>query len=242
MDGRAIQGVGLGRARSRRLRCCSRHRRNGRSRWSQPTTFKAALREPALAVDPTSGQTAEQLPAYNAYSIDGDVTAPLVYVNYGRAEPTTRSSNATASRSKARSSSRGTVQSWRGIKPKSRGGARRGRLPDLLGSARRRVRDGRGVSAGPDAQPSDGVQRGSVMDMPTHPGDPLTPGIGVGAGRQAARRQRRAHAHEDSGPADFLRRRAAAARGAGRARRARRSGAAACRSRIASARARRRST
>src|SRR5216684_3372219 len=45
--------------------------------------FTAKLQEPALADDPTSGQQAEQLPTYNAYSIDGDVTAPLVYVNYG---------------------------------------------------------------------------------------------------------------------------------------------------------------
>src|SRR3954465_15832871 len=51
-----------------------------------PTRYKATLEEPAVAVDPTSGQKAEQLPTYNAYSVDGDVTAPLVYVNYGRPE------------------------------------------------------------------------------------------------------------------------------------------------------------
>ena len=51
-----------------------------------PTRFRATLEEPAVAVDPTSGQKDEQLPTYNAYSIDGDVTAPLVYVNYGRPE------------------------------------------------------------------------------------------------------------------------------------------------------------
>src|SRR3984957_12245684 len=45
--------------------------------------FTAKLEEPTLAVDPTSGQKSEQLPTYNAYSRDGDVTAPLVYVNYG---------------------------------------------------------------------------------------------------------------------------------------------------------------
>ena len=44
------------------------------------------VEEPAAALDPTSSQTAEQLPTYNAYSADGDVTAPLVYVNYGRPE------------------------------------------------------------------------------------------------------------------------------------------------------------
>src|SRR5260221_6740576 len=49
----------------------------------EPTRFTASLAEPALKEDATSGQTSEQLPVYNAYSIDGDVTAPLVYVNYG---------------------------------------------------------------------------------------------------------------------------------------------------------------
>src|ERR1700746_1241829 len=39
--------------------------------------FVARLQEPPLAQDPTSNQQNEQLPTYNAYSIDGDVTAPL---------------------------------------------------------------------------------------------------------------------------------------------------------------------
>jgi N-acetylated-alpha-linked acidic dipeptidase len=51
-----------------------------------PTKFTAKLEEPALAVDPTSNQKSEQLPTYNAYSIDGDVTGPLVFVNYGLPE------------------------------------------------------------------------------------------------------------------------------------------------------------
>src|SRR5712671_5127420 len=51
-----------------------------------PTRFTAKLDEPVVAVDPTTGQKTEQLPSYNAYSIDGDVTAPLVYANYGRVE------------------------------------------------------------------------------------------------------------------------------------------------------------
>src|SRR5580698_8407961 len=49
----------------------------------EPTTYTAKLQEPPVAVDPTSSQQDEQLPTYNAYSIDGDVTAPLVYVNQG---------------------------------------------------------------------------------------------------------------------------------------------------------------
>ena len=48
-----------------------------------PTKFTAKIEEPTVAVDPTSSQHSEQLPVYNAYSIDGDVTAPLVFVNYG---------------------------------------------------------------------------------------------------------------------------------------------------------------
>src|SRR3989475_5198063 len=48
-----------------------------------PTRFVAKLQEPPVAGDPTSAQQGDQLPTYNAYSIDGDVTAPLVYVNYG---------------------------------------------------------------------------------------------------------------------------------------------------------------
>ena len=48
-----------------------------------PTRFVAKIEEPALKEDPTTSQRAEQLPTYNAYSADGDVTAPLVYVNYG---------------------------------------------------------------------------------------------------------------------------------------------------------------
>lgn len=48
-----------------------------------PEKFTAKLAEPTLKEDSTSNQTSEQLPIYNAFSIDGDVTAPLVYVNYG---------------------------------------------------------------------------------------------------------------------------------------------------------------
>src|SRR2546422_1639406 len=48
-----------------------------------PSKFVAKLQEPPVAGDPTSSQQAEQLPTYNAYSADGDVTAPLVYVNFG---------------------------------------------------------------------------------------------------------------------------------------------------------------
>src|SRR6185295_14561747 len=47
-----------------------------------PRRVRAALFEPPVSGDITSTQTDEQLATYNAYSKDGDVTAPLVYVNY----------------------------------------------------------------------------------------------------------------------------------------------------------------
>ena len=54
-----------------------------RVEMTQPRRFAAKLEEPAIPEDKTSGLRQDQLPVYNAYSIDGDVTAPLVYVNYG---------------------------------------------------------------------------------------------------------------------------------------------------------------
>ena len=82
-----------------------------------PTRFVARLDEPALAVDPTTGQKAEQLPTYNAYSIDGDVTAPLVYVNYGLPEDYERLETLGVSVEGAIVIAR-YGNSWRGIKPK----------------------------------------------------------------------------------------------------------------------------
>ena len=83
----------------------------------EPTRFTAKLEEPTVAGDPTSSQHAEQLPSYNAYSIDGDVTAPLVYVNYGVPEDY-------EALDRLGISVKGAIViaryggSWRGIKPK----------------------------------------------------------------------------------------------------------------------------
>src|SRR4051812_914454 len=82
-----------------------------------PTRFTARLEEPVVAADPTSNQQSEQLPIYNAYSIDGDVTGPLVYVNYGRPEDyevlERHGISVTGAIVLARYG-----ESWRGIKPK----------------------------------------------------------------------------------------------------------------------------
>ena len=116
----------------------------------EPTRFRLALEEPALAVDPTSGQKAEQLPTYNAYSIDGDVTGPLVYVNYGLPEDYEQLDRLGISvKGKVVLARYG--HSWRGIKPKVAAEHGADRLPHLLGPARRRLLRGRRVPEGPDA-------------------------------------------------------------------------------------------
>ena len=145
-----------------------------------PTRFRAALDEPAVAADPTSAQRDEQLPTFNAYSIDGDVTAPLVYVNYGRPEDYEELEKRGVSVKGAIAIARYGA-SWRGIKPKV--AAEHGAVGCLIYSDPRD--DGYFVDDAFPAGPTrsrDGVQRGSVMDMPVHPGDPLTPGIGATAG------------------------------------------------------------
>jgi N-acetylated-alpha-linked acidic dipeptidase len=138
-------------------------------------TFTAKLEEPSLPEDPTSNQKSEQLPTFNAYSRDGDVTAPLVYVNYGIPDDYEQLE-------KLGVSVRGAIviarygHSWRGIKPKV--AAEHGALGCLIYSDPRDDGYSQGATfpAGP-FRPKDGVQRGSVADDPLYPGDPLTPGV-----------------------------------------------------------------
>ena len=142
-----------------------------------PTRFVAKLDEPVVSVDPTTGQKIEQLPSYNAYSIDGDVTAPLVYVNYGRVDDYEQLERMGVT-------ARGAIAIvryggiFRGVKAKI--AAEHGAVGLLIYSDPRD--DGYFSGAvfpnGP-MRPSDGVQRGSVEDLATASGDPLTPGIGA---------------------------------------------------------------
>ncbi|MEQ1762331.1 MAG: M28 family metallopeptidase [Pyrinomonadaceae bacterium] len=142
-----------------------------------PERFTMKLQEPRVEGDATSGQVSEQLPSYNAYSIDGDVTGPLVYVNYGTPtdyeELERRGIDVKGKIVIARYGG-----SWRGIKPKV--AAEHGAIGCIIYSDPRND----GYFQG-DVYPKgafrneDGVQRGSVMDMPLYPGDPLTKGIGA---------------------------------------------------------------
>ncbi len=142
-----------------------------------PEHFTAKLEEPAVAVDPTSDQKAQQLPTYNAYSIDGDVTAPLVYVNYGVPADYERLARMGISVKGAIVIAR-YGHSWRGIKPKV--AAEHGAVGCLIYSDPGDDGYFRGdvFPKGP-WRPLEGVQRGSVMRMEEWSGDPLTPGWGA---------------------------------------------------------------
>src|SRR3981189_421818 len=143
-----------------------------------PTKFTAKLEEPALAIDPTSNQKSEQLPTYNAYSIDGGGHGPLVFVNYGLAEDYEKLDRLGISVKGAIVIAK-YLHSWRGVKPKV--AAEHGAIGCLIysepqddGYSRDNV-----FPLGP-MPPPDGVQRGSVMDFASaSPGEPLTPGVGA---------------------------------------------------------------
>jgi N-acetylated-alpha-linked acidic dipeptidase len=143
----------------------------------EPSHFTAKIEEPADPADPTSSQHAEQLPVYNAYSIDGDVTAPLVYVNFGVPDDYEMLDRLGISVKGAIVIAR-YGGSWRGIKPKV--AAEHGAIGCLIYSDPHEDGYFQGdiFPQGAYRNPN-GAQRGSVMDMPVYPGDPLTPGVGA---------------------------------------------------------------
>jgi N-acetylated-alpha-linked acidic dipeptidase len=141
-----------------------------------PRIYHALLKEPALKEDGTSGQK-DQLPTFNAWSADGNVTAELVYVNYGLyddyEELTKRGIDV-----KGRIVIARYGKSWRGIKPKI--AQEHGAIGCIIYSDPKDdgYFQGDVYPKGP-FKSEYGVQRGSVMDMVVYPGDPLTPGIGA---------------------------------------------------------------
>ncbi|HTF20443.1 MAG TPA: M28 family peptidase, partial [Chryseolinea sp.] len=144
-----------------------------------PTKFKATLAEPALKEDATSGQIKEQLPTYNAWSADGDVTGELVFVNYGvPADYEQLERLGIDVKGKIVIAKYGG--SWRGIKPKV--AQEHGAIGCLIYSDPKEEGyfQGEVYPAGPYRSKA-GAQRGAVMDLPVRPGDPITPGVGATA-------------------------------------------------------------
>ena len=144
-----------------------------------PYQFTASLTEDSLEEDPSTSVIDNLLPPYNAFSIDGEVEGELVFVNYGTpADYDILERYGISVAGKIAISKYGG--SWRGIKPKLAG--EKGAIATIIYSDP--GDDGYGPGdvypEGPFKNDS-GVQRGSVMDMPTYPGDVLTPGIGATA-------------------------------------------------------------
>jgi N-acetylated-alpha-linked acidic dipeptidase len=138
-----------------------------------PEKYTLRVKEPVLAEDPDSG---DQTPLYNAYSGDGNVTGEVVYVNYGMPSDYDRLKELGVDvKGKIVIARYGA--GWRGIKPKV--AYEHGAIGCLIYSDPRDDGYYAGdVYPGGPYRPEFGAQRGSVMDMPVHAGDPLTPGWG----------------------------------------------------------------
>jgi N-acetylated-alpha-linked acidic dipeptidase len=144
-----------------------------------PTHFAARLTEPAIAGDSTSSKTKDELPAYNVYGADGDVTAELVYVNQGMPDDYQELERQGVS-VKGRIVLTRYGGGWRGLKPKL--AYEHGAAGCLIYSDPRDDGYGEGDTYPKGGyRPRDGVQRGSVQDLVLYSGDPLTPGVGATA-------------------------------------------------------------
>ena len=145
----------------------------------QPTGRAMLIQEPPVPQDPDS-LDADQTPTYNAYSGEGEVSGEVVYVNYGMPADYDELAKAGVS-VKGRIVLARYGGGWRGIKPKV--AYEHGAIGCLIYSDPKDdgFYQGDVFPAGP-YRPEFGVQRGSVMDMPIHTGDPLTPGWGAERG------------------------------------------------------------
>ena len=142
-----------------------------------PQPFKATLREAPIPGDSTATSAERGLPGYLLFQGDGEVTAPIVYVNYGMPDDY-------KALQRMGVSVRGRIAiaryggGWRGLKIKL--AQDHGAVGAILYSDPRD--DGYATDLpypdGP-ARPPTGIQRGSVEDITTYPGDPLTPGVGA---------------------------------------------------------------
>jgi N-acetylated-alpha-linked acidic dipeptidase len=142
--------------------------------------------EPPVPEDPTSNNPG-MLPPYVAYQGDGDVTAPVVYVNYGMPDDYVALERRGIS-VKGKIALARYGAGWRGLKPKL--AQEHGAVGTLIYSdpADDGYTQGDPYPAG-GARPPHGVQRGSVEDMTLYPGDPLTPGVGATANARRLTRE-----------------------------------------------------
>ena len=141
----------------------------------EPTQYRALLREPPVEGDDTPRRFEAELPPYNVYGADGDVTAELIYVNQGMPEDY-RELEREGVDVRGRIVIARYGGGWRGLKPKL--AYEHGAIGCLIYSDPRDDGYGAGdVYPKGGYRPADGVQRGSVQDLTLYSGDPLTPGV-----------------------------------------------------------------
>ncbi|KAK3996452.1 PA domain-containing protein [Cladorrhinum sp. PSN332] len=149
--------------------------KDGASTWE--VSFEASLEEDVIGEDPTSGLE-DRVPTFHGYSASGNVTAPVVYVNYG-----TYQDFEDLLRAKVPLEGKIAIARYggifRGLKVKR--AQELGMIGVILYSDPGDdgdVTDEKGIKTypeGPARQPSS-VQRGSTQFLSVAPGDPTTPG------------------------------------------------------------------
>ncbi|WP_414900192.1 transferrin receptor-like dimerization domain-containing protein [Sphingomonas flavalba] len=152
-----------------------------------PDRITLGGQEPAVEGDASSQKLADALPPYVAYQGDGDVTGDVVYVNFGMpADYDHLKRLGIDVKGKIVIARYGA--GWRGLKPLL--AQMHGAIGCIIYSDP--AQDGYAIGdtyPKGGARPAQGVQRGSVMDMPIYPGDPLTPGIGSTEGAKRLSRE-----------------------------------------------------
>ena len=142
-----------------------------------PTPFTASLTEPPIPGDASSAVRENALPPYLVYAADGDVTGDLVYVNYGNPDDYVALARMGVDvKGKIVIARYGSA--WRGLKVKL--AYEHGAIGCIIYSDPADDGYGPGDTYPAGAwRPEEGVQRGSVLDIPVRSGDPLTPNVGA---------------------------------------------------------------
>jgi N-acetylated-alpha-linked acidic dipeptidase len=140
---------------------------------TRPRRERLAVKEAVIPEDPSSSNP-KIIPLFNGYSASGDVTAPLVYVNYGL-PPDYEALKKLGLDVKGKIAIARYGNSFRGVKAKV--AQDHGAIGLIIYSdpADDGYMQGDVYPKGPWRPPSS-AQRGSVQFLSTAPGDPLTPG------------------------------------------------------------------
>jgi N-acetylated-alpha-linked acidic dipeptidase len=140
---------------------------------TRPRLEKLAVKEPVIAEDPSSSNP-KIVPLFNGYSPSGDVTAPLVYVNYGL-PPDYEALKKLGVDVTGKIAIARYGNSFRGVKAQV--AEQHGAVGLIIYSDPADDGYGQGdvYPKGP-WRPAYSAQRGSVQFLSTAPGDPLTPG------------------------------------------------------------------